>query len=516
MGGARIHEDHSCLLCTLQDSEDLLRADLLEASAAARSAGEDRIVRVELPCPGASLWPVLRAAASGPAGIRGAGGTFAAWHDPVCALSFVALGEVARLPGSSLEAARRGWSALRARLFEPTFTPGSARRFVGGRELLPFVVGGAAFAQAGEEAWETWPRARFWVPELLLARGPRADGQLICHLAIGPRSDVDAVLRDLRLRLHELQVGARHGSAPASAGQGLRRAAVGAKRGFCGKVDAARAAIADGRFHKVVLAREASIQAPQGALFDAVASFERLRAQQPSAICFALSPGQPGCFLGATPEILLRVVGRRFRSTALAGTAPRSADPAADRALAQGLLHSAKDRAEQGLVVAAIREALAPRTEVLDIANKPSLRRLSGAFHLESRVSGCLAAGEDAWSLLAALHPTPAVGGWPAAPAADWLAAHEELDRGWYAGPVGWLDATGNGVFAVAIRSALVRPTEARAWAGAGIVADSQPEAEWRETELKLHTVLQALAIRALSPRPARLPRPCLATGGGA
>ena len=201
-------------------------------------------------------------------------------------------------------------------------------------------------------------------------------------------------------------------------------------------------------------------------------------------------------FVGASPERLVRKRGRVVDSEALAGSCARTGD---DAAAAAALAASAKDRAEHAWVVAAIEAALAPRCRTLDVPSAPAVRTLRQILHLHTPITGELAQGAHVLELVAALHPTPAVGGTPTADAVAWIAAHEPTPRGWYASPVGWFDAAGDGEFAVAIRSGLLAGATATLFAGAGIVAASDPAAELAETELKLRALSDVLGLE--SPR---------------
>ncbi len=159
------------------------------------------------------------------------------------------------------------------------------------------------------------------------------------------------------------------------------------------------------------------------------------------------------------------------------------------------LLSSSKDRQEQEMVVRAIASALEPLCQTLDVAETPTPRTLRHVMHLCTPIEGTLAARKHALDLVKALHPTPAVGGTPRERALQWIAECED-NRGWYAAPVGWFDAEGDGHFAVAIRSALFTGSDALVYAGAGIVADSDPALEYQETGLKQRAILDALGIR--------------------
>jgi menaquinone-specific isochorismate synthase len=236
-----------------------------------------------------------------------------------------------------------------------------------------------------------------------------------------------------------------------------------------------------------VLAREVRVEANRPILpVDALA---RLRALYPSCRLFSMEG-----FVGASPEVLISRNEMRISSHPLAGTIPRSGDPAVDARLAEALLASAKDRWEHRLVVEEVAAALAPHCEVLEVPEGPSIVPLRNVSHLGTAIVGRLrAGGPDALALAALLHPTPAVGGTPTGEALALIAELEGLDRGRYAGAVGWVDADGDGEFAVGVRSAELDGTAARLFAGVGIVGDSDPAAELAETQLKLQALLAAV-----------------------
>jgi menaquinone-specific isochorismate synthase len=262
---------------------------------------------------------------------------------------------------------------------------------------------------------------------------------------------------------------------------------------FLQRVAAAVEEVRSGRIDKVVLAREVLIEANrpfrQGDLL------ERLRALHPSCATFAVDG-----FMGATPELLVRRSGTTVESHPLAGTAARSGDPEADRRVEAALLASDKERAEHRAVVEAISDDLRPVMSELSVPDAPGIVELRNVSHLGTRITGQLArsAGGElmgALELLALIHPTPAVAGTPVDLALDYLAKAEDLDRDRYAGAVGWVDAIGDGEWHLGIRCAIVEDRTARLFAGAGIVADSDPGAELAETQLKLQAFLAA-AVR--------------------
>ncbi len=243
--------------------------------------------------------------------------------------------------------------------------------------------------------------------------------------------------------------------------------------------------VAAARLDKVVLSRRRMLFAPdygnRGAIADLLA---RLRAARPGCYTFWIAAGQTH-FIGSTPELLVRRAGSRLETQALAGTIARGRGPAGDAVQAQRLIGSAKNLREQQAVTAALADALAPVTSALWLDRKPSVLTLPEAHHLNSSIVGELSVPLSALELASRLHPTPAVCGWPRANAYELLAT-EEANRGWYSGGVGWLAAGGDGEFAVALRAALIDGPLITLWAGAGIVAGSDPSEEYDETETKM------------------------------
>jgi menaquinone-specific isochorismate synthase len=200
--------------------------------------------------------------------------------------------------------------------------------------------------------------------------------------------------------------------------------------------------------------------------------------------------------IGATPELLVSRAGRQVGALVLGGTLPRSADPAEDLALGEELLASAKNHEEHAYAVASIREALEPLCETLDVDARPALLKFPNLQHLATRVRGTLAGGEapkSALALAAAVHPPAAVCGTPTGAALELIRDLEHMDRERYAGPVGWVDAEGNGEWGIAIRSAQLFGRTARLFAGCGIVAGSEPAEEFAETLVKLQPMRDAL-----------------------
>lgn len=244
------------------------------------------------------------------------------------------------------------------------------------------------------------------------------------------------------------------------------------------------ARIRGGELEKVVLARDVGVWAE--APFDLGVLASRLHARFPGCATFVVDR-----FVGATPELLVELDGRHLTSTALAGTAPRAQDPDEDEALGETLLSSAKDRHEHAVLVEEVAALLAAHGVDASHGEVPHLLRLDNVQHLATRFVGLLAADDDstALDLAAMLHPTPAVGGTPTRAAIELIDEIEGLDRGRYAGPVGWVDADGDGQWGIALRCAEVHGARARLFAGAGVVGESLPEAELEETRVKLRAM---------------------------
>jgi menaquinone-specific isochorismate synthase len=273
--------------------------------------------------------------------------------------------------------------------------------------------------------------------------------------------------------------------------------------------------INDGALGKVVLARQIDVTANRPFVTSDVLS--RLLALYPTCMVFRIDG-----FLGASPELLIERRGTHVASHPLAGTIGRSGDLATDEALIAGLLASPKERKEHAYVIEGLRATLGPVCESLDVPGKPTVLELRNVSHLATRLTGVLSAVPDgsaepgsspgghagpsgdepahpglrvptALQLVARVHPTPAVGGTPTDEAVAYIGEVEGFDRGRYAGPVGWMDARGDGSWAIGLRSAHVNGEHASMYAGVGVVAGSRPGAELEETQLKLQALLAAL-----------------------
>jgi isochorismate synthase len=360
----------------------------------------------------------------------------------------------------------------------------------------PLALGGFAFFERLDDAqWPGFGAAQMVIPRWMVVRA-RGHGHAVLSATVGPRDDPAATAADLA-RLGEGWTNGKGAAssvrslAPARPTRGPRRADdVEGHRRWLDMVRRALARIRAGTLSKVVLARAVELF---GAMPGPLRVFRALRAAYPDCFTFLIDPGCGHGFLGATPERLARLERGMLRLGAMAGSAPRGERPEVDALNGQRLLHSEKERSEHAIVVEAILEAVRHLGGVVEWPKTPRLVRLTNVQHLYTPITVRTPEPVPLLSLLGRLHPTPAVGGHPRPEALALIRGEEDFDRGWYAGPVGWIDARGHGEFAVALRSGTLAADRARLFTGAGIVADSDPEMEYFETQLKLQPMLDAL-----------------------
>ncbi|MCA9863642.1 MAG: isochorismate synthase [Thermomicrobiales bacterium] len=358
-------------------------------------------------------------------------------------------------------------------------------------EIFP-LLGGFSFDvnSAQDHAWREFPDGRLVVPKVLLQVSPAGS-----HLRVTLPSRVGSADLAIRAALAGLL---DKGLGWLSAGNATCVPAfahtTGAERrqiDWEHQVERAIAAIRTGDMSKVVLARREHLQASREISVEAALGC--LREEHPGATLFAFS-GPETSFIGATPERLVRLHHGQVDVTCLAGSAAVGSTPEATAEFGRRLLTSAKDLREHEIVVESTITALrATCRQVTRLSGTPRLRQARSVQHLETPLTASAGPEADVLQLVGLLHPTPAVGGFPTEPALALIRNLETFDRGWYAGPVGWVDLDGSGEFSVAIRSALLQGNTATAYAGCGIVANSDPTEEFVETQLKLKPMLAAL-----------------------
>lgn len=358
----------------------------------------------------------------------------------------------------------------------------------GTREALAMARGFGTLAFDLRPGAEEGLRGRFVLPDWLLRQGPDGTEALALSPVHAEDDEAAAVQRAeatwTRMAAWASQPAGSIGWAPMTA-----QPDTASRLAWDTGITRALGLIAEGEISKVVLARTIPLEAdgpvPHGAVFAALA------AKAPGTYRFWSTDGVES-FMGASPELLFRAEGQTLQADCLAGTIRRGADPEEDDALGEALLTSAKDRHEHALVAEAIASVLAPLAEQLEMAETPTLRRLPNVQHLHTPVRATLHAGASLAAILEAMHPTPAVGGTPRERAIELIRELEAQPRGWYAGPVGWVSREA-AEFAVAIRSAGLAGARATVWAGAGIVAGSEPAAEWDETARKAMPLVRLL-----------------------
>lgn len=393
----------------------------------------------------------------------------ASYERPHLDVALVGVGEAGRMAlerGAGIEVARAGAAEL---LGAPLAS--------GPTELRPRLLGGFAFDADGERRtpWEDYGSGSLVLPRMLFVREGSVRG-----VVLAPGVEADELAACL---------GGAADEDPASPAPARRLRGIDRDAWLAG-VRAIVSQVRAGAIDKAVLATTQELLA--AAPFDVGRVLSKLRALYPECHVFSIRAGN-STFLGASPELLVSLRDGLASALGLAGSVRRGDTPDEDERLGRGLLASAKDRREHATTVNAIREALGGVTEQLFATDQPQLRRLRNIQHLATEVAGRALPGVDVLELVRRLHPTPAVCGWPREAARRAIAAIERFDRGWYAGPVGWLDGRGEGEFAVALRSALVRLDHAWLFAGNGIMGDSVPESELAEVQLKFRPLTEAL-----------------------
>ncbi len=352
----------------------------------------------------------------------------------------------------------------------------------------------AAFSFFDEiEESDPFPAARLFIPRWQVGR--RGDETVaVANVLVAPDADLgllaDKIWRAHR-KFHRFDYSAADFGNGVSSRGVAQAAPVGSDEDFRDAVRTGLGAIRSGEFRKIVLARAKDVTATDG--LHPLAVLNGLRQKFADCYAFSVADGRGRSFIGASPERLLQVAANEFKTTALAGSAPRGRSASEDGALASALLRSEKDQHEHRLVLESMRRRLQPLGLTLEHSETPRILPLANVQHLHTPVRATLPPNVRLLDVLARLHPTPAVGGSPREAACARIRNLEPFSRGLYAGPIGWIDHRGGGEFLVAIRSALVEGKKARVYAGVGVVEGSTPEKEFAETEWKFKALLDAL-----------------------
>jgi menaquinone-specific isochorismate synthase len=442
-----------------------------------------RLISLTLPCPGLS-WPGLLGKARGRERFY--------WENRRDQFALAGIGLAAELVAwgpDRFDSIRR----QAERLFAGAVIEDEEQPMAG-----PHLFGGFAFQDdfVPDNTWTVYAPAYFVLPHYQLTQID-SDAWLTINVHILPEDDPDEIIPQLRealvRRAEELlteqgEQGSVLAPEPVDVHYPMPYSAWEAG------IKAATDAIATSDLQKVVLSRVAEIRFAENVPVDGALHY--LSETYADCYRFLFEPRPYHAFFGATPELLVRVEGCQLTTMGLAGSIRRGGTAAEDAALEQQLLHDPKERHEHALVVQALRERLSAMTTHLDMPEVPGILKLSNIQHLHTPVNGILTQKTGVLPLVEALHPTPALGGKPRDLAMAFIRKAEPVPRGWYGAPIGWLDAKLDGMFGVAIRSAVSQDKRVWLYAGAGIVADSVPEKEWDETALKFRPMLAALGIK--------------------
>ncbi|ETP70543.1 hypothetical protein G159_01315 [Planococcus glaciei CHR43] len=357
-------------------------------------------------------------------------------------------------------------------------------------DVEPILFGGFSFDPLNEleSEWTHFPEAYFAVPSFqLVIKDDQAYVSINLITAEKETFDQFELMRKERDRLiHAAQVlELPKYQKPLVMGRTEIK-----KEQYLDSIDKVTAIIKAEQAEKVVIARSLKLNFEEP--LSASSALYQVSEEQPESFLFGME-AETQFFFGATPERLVKVKESQALSTCLAGSTPRGKTMEKDMELGEALLNDKKNRSEHQYVVDMISEVFNGHTSRLTVSNVPKLMKIRDIQHLHTPVEGELNSGSTLFDLVRDLHPTPALGGEPKQEALDIIREYETMNRGYYAAPVGWIDAKGDGEFAVAIRSALLNEKEAYLYAGGGIVEDSTPESEYDETWVKFRPMLRAL-----------------------
>ncbi|MBI3160169.1 MAG: isochorismate synthase [Chloroflexi bacterium] len=409
---------------------------------------------------------------------RGEGQPRVYWHDGEFTIAAVGVADRVVVQANRRFSEAKEWVAARSREVEDYSTGDLPEPF-------PRILAGFAFdgREPGSEEWQIFGAGQLLIPALQVTR--QHDRTWLTLSRVEPASETDQPLESLAGDFDTAMSWLSEPPLEPDPIPAVRTVNESSRAKWLRMVRRALKHIQDGDVSKVVLARRREVilsNSPPLALF-----LERLGGEYPDCFHFAFEPDVGRSFWGGSPELLADVRKGRLRTMALAGSARRGDDLAEDDAQQEALLGAAKEQEEHQLVVAAITESLEAISDRVSLERVPSIRQLSNIQHLQTRMQGSLKNGLGILDGLAVLHPTPALCGTPRAQAGELIRQLEETERGWFGGPVGWMDLRGQGLFAVGIRSALIEGRRVHLFGGAGIVQGSDPELEWNETALKLN-----------------------------
>ncbi|MGM9988485.1 MAG: isochorismate synthase MenF [Bacillaceae bacterium] len=358
----------------------------------------------------------------------------------------------------------------------------------GENKIKPFVFGGFSFDERESELWKGLDGATFILPKFAYVHRKQHSYLMMNYLV-----ETTTKIEDVLTPFYELEEEFNGTHTLAFMDCIIEDEREVAKEQWLQSVEQMIQHIKDGKVKKVVAARELIVSTASS--IDSLAILRQLQIQQPNSFIFAFQQGER-CFVGATPERLMKVDNFHFSTMALAGTIKRGENEEKEEQYIEELLNDTKNLEEHQIVVDMILNELTNVAEKVSYGNKPTILKTPFLSHLYTPIYGQLKKGMTVFQLIPLLHPTPALGGFPKQDALEIIKTYEPLERGWYGAPIGWLDVDGNGDFVVAIRSALLVDKEAHLFAGCGIVEKSIPELELQETSLKFTPMLKALKGR--------------------
>lgn len=404
------------------------------------------------------------------------------WTSPPDGFTLVGAGSIKEFGTSSnrFKATQHAWEAVQkhAKIHNPYHAPGTGLVALGGMSFDP--------KKSTTPLWEKFSDSLFHIPEFTLSQVEHQT-YLTVNIEVSQEEHAEQLAQQLQAKLDFLLTPRMNGDQDEL--HVVEQKEIDPEQ-WKQAVAQARHTIQNQDVEKIVMARELRLKLSAEVSTPAVIRY--LLASQPTSYVFAFSRGDD-CFVGATPERLVQVKQEQMLSMCLAGTAPRGSTTKEDAQIKEQLLNDSKNLGEHHFVVDMIRQSIESYCSTLDIPAHPEVYQLKNLQHLFTPVQGELTEGTSIFDLIEQLHPTPALGGTPTDKALAFIRDHELLDRGWYGAPVGMIDSNGFGEFIVAIRSGLIQGDEASLFAGCGIVADSDIDEEYRETNMKFLPMLHAL-----------------------
>jgi len=403
------------------------------------------------------------------------------WTNKMEDFSIVGVGNIEEIQvtNNRYEETNRKWKIIqeKAVIHNPYSIPGTGLVALGGMSFDP--------KKPKSSLWKNYLDSQFYIPEFTLTKYKNSI-YLTTNLILSSKDSPSSLAEEIQKKEQYLLTAKREEQTELKV---VNKKEIEPEQ-WKEAVHQAREEIQNERLKKIVMARELRLKLSKKA--DITTVLENLLTTQPNSYVFGFEHGED-CFVGATPGRLVKVEKEKMLSMCLAGTAPRGKTKEEDNDIKHHLQHDVKNLQEHDFVVQMIRKSIESDCTEIDIPEKPIVRQLKNVQHLYTPVEAVLHKNASIFDIAEKLHPTPALGGTPTEEALAFIRENELLDRGWYGAPVGWIDSNDYGEFAVAIRSGLIHGDEASLFAGCGIVADSNIEEEYKETQVKFSPMLHAL-----------------------